>query len=1120
MIAKQHLLSGKRVAFLTLVCVALSGVLRADGPMIFWKNGDSLAGEVLEAGPGHLVWDAALFDEPLRLAIQALEKVSVPAEATRPADAFTVNLVDGGRLFGEVTGLDEEVVSVESTQHGALKLRRDEVQAIYRIQGGELLWSGPFGDLGWEHPGNSVPPERRWRAVGGGGLRSVSWREPVALEVDLPDKVEFEVHLQSSKRPQFTLELESGGAELELVTWDDEVVVHRGNAFAAVMTLSKTDREATFRVYWDRKADRGMVCSLSGKVLARWAAADSDVERSGDTIEFPAAEGPADGDCTLTVTNQGADLELALLRIRRWDGGLPIQQGTRTRREDGIRVELRDGQILSGQPLRTEGEQLLVEGGESVELASVDAMVFRERPDLESLSGAGKGRVTLELEDGTRLLGKFAGIVDGEVSLSTSFSDAEVNAPLASLRALVFGEAEPAGAASEDEILTAAKQRLRGRWEPAEGTQPKWRTVGASNVVALKDASARATITRSERRETRVEGAPALFHLDTGEIAPGRWDGVEDEGEVLMVSSDFFSATRFPAERLSAVTFEPPRSTGRGFGDAGWTDLSTREGAVTKEKRNGDTVVTLRERGKWGHPSLLFGDSFEFKVEAGRQGYGGYRVRLFCDGVELSKPSTSFLLAHFGQQLRCGIEGDMPGQFVNQQQFPIRNDGNRIKFTWDGEKTVLFVDGKKAVEVDLSDEAPRAGLGVVIEAEQFYGRDVPPIQLSQAQSGRSPGYCWFPVIGSDARGQALMLPRFRRFRFPRQLIFAYNGDFLRGTILAADETSFEIRSATFTHRIERDLAAAAVWLSPPEDAELPSGGVGGEGDENTGEGVVDESVVPTHWLILRNGARLSLAVDSFGPEFVTGVSPLLGECRIPVDDIHSIDNGKPEPALASRLLAGWQLERAPEPDLAPVPGNSLRRGAEAPNFELPLLGEEEPFILEEERGKVLVLVFWASWSGPSVQLLPELLDRMAAFPADQVEVVAINQADQPAVITDFLNQRGLEGIEIVLDPVQEAGRLYNVENLPHLVVLDREGKVELVDAGYGFGTIDMLERTVTRAVEEEVARPSGGSSPSAEEGDEAGRDAEASEPSEPAEDENPQRINPNGVPQFDIDIQF
>src|SRR5215217_3951326 len=98
--------------------------------------------------------------------------------------------------------------------------------------------------------------------------------------------------------------------------------------------------------------------------------------------------------------------------------------------------------------------------------------------------------------------------------------------------------------------------------------------------------------------------------------------------------------------------------------------------------------------------------------------------------------------------------------------------------------------------------------------------------------------------------------------------------------------------------------------------------------------------------------------------------------------------------------------------------------------------------LEEHRGEVVLLNFWATYCVPCLTEL-EAYRRLKERLADRgLRVIAIS-VDQPQTasrVRSFAQSRAFP-FPVVFDPEQEVYRLYNVSALPTTVLLDRAGDI-------------------------------------------------------------------------------
>lgn len=204
---------------------------------------------------------------------------------------------------------------------------------------------------------------------------------------------------------------------------------------------------------------------------------------------------------------------------------------------------------------------------------------------------------------------------------------------------------------------------------------------------------------------------------------------------------------------------------------------------------------------------------------------------------------------------------------------------------------------------------------------------------------------------------------------------------------------------------------------------------------------------PTHWLLLTGGGRIALEVDEFREESIVGRHPVYGRCTVPMSQVYGISASPPPPTAAMRSLANWRLTFAPEPVLPASGGeNSPTLGKAAPPFKLPLLTGGD-FDLTAEKGKVVVLDFWATWCGPCTRSLPDLIEAMSGFSEDQVKLIGVNQAEPPERVKLFLETRKWN-LSVVMDGGQSVSRQYGVDGIPHTVIVGPDGKVVWVKAGY------------------------------------------------------------------------
>ena len=123
--------------------------------------------------------------------------------------------------------------------------------------------------------------------------------------------------------------------------------------------------------------------------------------------------------------------------------------------------------------------------------------------------------------------------------------------------------------------------------------------------------------------------------------------------------------------------------------------------------------------------------------------------------------------------------------------------------------------------------------------------------------------------------------------------------------------------------------------------------------------------------------------------------------------------------------------------------------APAPDFTLRTMGGPN-LRLQEQRGQVVLVNFWATWCGPCRQEIPHLNKLYDKYRASGFVLLGVNIDEDAKLASDLATKLGVK-FPVLLDTDKKVSRLYDMSAMPATVVIDRDGRVRYVHRGYRDG---------------------------------------------------------------------
>jgi thiol-disulfide isomerase/thioredoxin len=141
-------------------------------------------------------------------------------------------------------------------------------------------------------------------------------------------------------------------------------------------------------------------------------------------------------------------------------------------------------------------------------------------------------------------------------------------------------------------------------------------------------------------------------------------------------------------------------------------------------------------------------------------------------------------------------------------------------------------------------------------------------------------------------------------------------------------------------------------------------------------------------------------------------------------------------------------------------------GSIAPDFKAHNAVTQETSLLSSQRGKVVILTFWASWCGPCRRELPILEKAQRLVGKDKLTVFAVSFKENPVAAAALKKLASTWQINVIEDHYGSIASDYAISSIPHLFMIGRDGKILANHIGYGDRSIDDLVSDINHALSE------------------------------------------------------
>ena len=134
----------------------------------------------------------------------------------------------------------------------------------------------------------------------------------------------------------------------------------------------------------------------------------------------------------------------------------------------------------------------------------------------------------------------------------------------------------------------------------------------------------------------------------------------------------------------------------------------------------------------------------------------------------------------------------------------------------------------------------------------------------------------------------------------------------------------------------------------------------------------------------------------------------------------------------------------------------------APTFSLP--GQNADISLDDYKGSIVYLDFWASWCAPCRKSLPWMDTIQARYKDQGLTVIAINLDESREAAEAFLNSMNIT-LKVAFDDQGTTAEAFNLVAMPTSYLIDKNGQIVQTHLGFRLRDKAVIEQSIQQLLE-------------------------------------------------------